>query len=132
MSDEEEAVTLAFEENVRRLGRLLDTLMGKDNPEGRFAFMFNPKERRSTSNLSVSQAEFIEDAKMLVPIFPQFEALDKLADEILITSPSVKNQRMEDAIQFQRASRGMEGTQVGIFQGIKKKVTGKKEKDNEQ
>lgn len=119
-------VVSPFEGSINKLKLLLDVIRGKEDARERFSFLFQPEEERSTSNLTPAQAEFCEDARLTVKHFPRFQALADLAHEILITTPSIKGKRVEDAINFQRASKGQTGTQVGIFPQLKEKITGKK------
>ena len=124
---------MSFKENLEKLKQFLAVIRGTVDIRDQLSWLFNPSNPKTASNLSTSQAEFVEDAYFVTGYFPRFKPLQDLALEILLTTPSIKGRRVEDAIQYRRASKGEMGSQIGIFQGMKEKVVGKKEaKDIEQ
>ena len=124
---------MTFEENLNKFKQFLEVIRGKVDIREKLSFLFQPSNIKTASRLTISQAEFVADAYFITKYFPEFQPLKDLADEVAETAVSIKGQRVEEAIRFQQASKSATGTQVGIFQGIKEKITKAKEaKDIEQ
>ena len=120
---------MSFEENLAKFREFLNVIRGREDIREKFSFLFQPSNIKTASRLSISQAEFVADSFFVKKHFPEFEPLLDLAMEVAETSVSIKGLRVEEAIKFQQASKGEVGTQVGIFQGVKEKFTGKGKKE---
>lgn len=121
---------MSFQENLKKLKQFLGVIRGTEDIREKMSWLFNPSNPLTSSNLTPGQAEFVEDAFLVSEHFPEFMPLRELALKVLATSVSIKGRRVEDAIQYQRASKGMQAPTVGIYQAMKEKVTGKKEDKN--
>jgi len=122
---------MTFEENLAKFKEFLNVIRGKVDIREKFSFLFQPSNIKTASNLTLSQAEFVADAYFVTKYFPEFQPLKDLAIELSETAVSIKGKRVDQAIDFQKASRGEVGTQVGIFQGLKEKIKSKKEEKTE-
>ena len=119
---------MSFAENLAKFREFLNVIRGKEDIREKFSFLFQPSNIKTASRLTISQAEFVADSYFVTEYFPEFKPLVNLAKEVAETAVSIKGARIEEAIRFQQASKGQPGTtQVGIFQGLKEKITKAKE-----
>lgn len=120
---------MTFKEKLGQFKDFLDVIRGKEDINQKFSFLFQPRNIKTASRLSNSQAEFLSDSHFLVKHFPEFQPLQNLALEVAECGVSVKGKRVEEAIAFQKASKTAgPSSQMGLF-NLGKPEKKKKEKE---
>lgn len=75
-------------------------IKGRKDVKSRVAVLANPDNPQSMSILTKSQAEFVQDAFWLESQEKCYRPLKDYAEQLLVTAPSIKGQRVEQVIRF--------------------------------
>lgn len=93
---------------------LIELVKGSQDVEKRASVILNPKMPSTSTNLSVSQIEFIAIAKTIVTDFPEFQGLAEYADEFLLASISKEGWGVDRMIQHEQAISEKRMMQLGL------------------
>ena len=93
-----------MKKKLQDFAEFLKIVRGKADIREKMAFLFQPSDIRTASRLSAGQVDFIADSYFIVQYFPEFQPLKDLAIEIATSMVSHKGERVNEAIQYERAA----------------------------
>lgn len=107
---------MGWKEKLQQFKELLNIIRDREDITQKFAFLFDPKNIKTSTRLNASQVEFVADSFTATSYYPEFKPLQDLAKEVSEVMISHKGAGRGEAIDFQKASRPTQTpSQFGIF-----------------
>jgi hypothetical protein len=109
-----EKIKESFEANLLRFEKFLNIVRGNQDVNLRANVILDPKNIKTSSNLSSDQVDFISISNFVAEAFPELEPLQALASEALSTNLSKAGFGVEHAIMYEQAIGEKRLMQLGL------------------
>lgn len=102
---------------------IVDIIKGRDPLSGYLKPVLNPENPQTSSNLTLGQTNYCENAHWIADIYPEFKCMRESAKEIELTRLSYEGFGIKESVKLVQAlSKSKETEKTSVIEKIKDKV----------